>query len=443
MKSLLARVWQQLQLVYRLTFQPDLDSAIYLNRTRLNIAALSMLVLDAVYVLLWLWVFNKTTGSIYVLALAASASALAFVNLQWRFIPKVSQLAVVIFSLWLNMPVLAFYIYCIAASPVQALANTIILLMLYMHIQDWRSSLLGVVLAAAVSPVLYFFGMGTWPAWPPLLQIFILCSAIVGAVVVSASSANITKMRKYYAQKVLKVTQEQLRPALQLQTELLGNMRYEARNILQDERQRLALDELAQNLQAEITQLQDCVMRLVQAGPGNLGHVQAIGMLHTSEILRMVRHDLMANYHFQAQDLDAMLRPQLHDDVVIEANGAEISQALAAMLAPMLQAAGQVQQQATFTLDCWQHAHTGKLRIHLQTPENANSAPSSHHASSNLAPRPNHLPPFTAYIFRLFHVSWQVHASFAGGIPSDITLSSPLPSHAGAASLPHTPSSSA
>lgn len=430
MNSLLTAIGQQLRLVYRLTFHPNLDSTIYLNRTRLNIAALSMLVLDAIYALLWIWVFKETTGSAYVLVLAACSSALALMNLQWRFIPKISQLAVVIFCLWLNMPVLAFYIYFIVAAPVQALANTIILLMLYMHIQDWRSSLVGVILAAAISPLLYFLSMGTWPAWPPLLQIFILCSAIAGAVVVAASSANITKMRQHYAQKVLQVTQEQLRPTLQLQTELLGNMRYEARNILQDERQRLALDQLAQSLQAQMTQLQNDVTSLVQAGANNLGDLQTVGMLHTSDILQMVRHDLMANYHFQAQHLNAALQPHLQDDVVIEANGAEISQALAAMLAPMLQTAEQVQQQPVFILHCWRHAHIGKLRIHLHRPASRGSA---------LPLPPNDLPPFTTYIFRLFHVSWQIHASFTNGVPSDITLSCPLPSHAGTAPPPHTP----
>jgi hypothetical protein len=39
------------------------------------------------------------------------------------------------------------------------------------------------------------------------------------------------------------------------------------------------------------------------------------------------------------------------------------------------------------------------------------------------------LPPFSSYIFRLFHISWQVHARFDNGSPADITLSYPLPSH--------------
>lgn len=420
MKSIFARIGQQLQRVYRLTFHPDLDSALYLNRTRLNIAAFSMLVLDAIYALLWLTIFKEVQASPYVLIMAASASALAFLNLQWRFIPQISQLATVVLCLWLNMPVLAFYIYTIAPLPEQALANTIILLMLYMHIQDWRSSLAGVLLAALLSPFFYFLGLGTWPAWPPILQIFILCSAIAGAVVVSASSANITKMRKNYATKVLKVTQEQLRPALQLQTELLGNMRYEARNIVQNERERLALDQLAQNIETEILDLQREVAHLLQAGTTHLSELQAIGILYTSDIMHMVRHDLIANYHFQAQELDAMLKPHLQDDVVIEANGAEISQALAAMLAPMLQSLAQTQQSTHFILHCWRQAHIGKLRIHLEKPE---------HIDRSLAPQQNPLPPFTSYIFRLFHISWQLHASFNNGVPCDITLSCPLPSH--------------
>lgn len=432
MKRLFTLAWQQLQLVYRLTFQPNLDSAIYLNRTRLNIATLTMLALDAVYAMLWLWVFDDTRGSAHVLVLASSFSALAFINLQWRFIPKISQLAVVILCLWLNMPVLAFYIYFLVSPPVQALANTIILLMLYMHIQDWRSSLIGVLLAAAMTPLLYFFSMGIWPAWPPLLQIFILASAIGGAVVVAATSANITKMRKRYAQKVLQVTQTQLRPAVQLQTELLGNMRYEARNILQNERQRLELDQLAQELQTHIVQLQRELARLIKTGSGNSSDLQAMGLLRTSDILAMVRHDLMTSYHFAADYLDAVLVSNLQDDVVIEANGAEISQALAALLASMLQAAQQTQNEnpSFFTLSCWQQAHQGKLRIRWQLPENAAPAPE---ASTGAGARTDSdLPLFTTYIFRLFHVSWQIHSRFDSGQPADLTLTCPLPSHAGA-----------
>jgi hypothetical protein len=460
MKRLLQLLWRQVQLVYRLTFQPDLDSAIYLNRTRLNIAALTMLGLDAIYTALWIWVFDDTAGSAQLLALAAGTSLVAFLNLQWRFIPKISQLAVVIFCLWLNMPVLALYIYVIVDPPVKALANTIVLLMLYMHLQDWRSSLLGVILAAAVVPFCHFLSMGSWPAWPPLLQIFILCSAMGGAVIVAASSANITKMRKRYAQKVLRVTQEQLRPALQLQTELLGNMRYEARNILQDERQRLAVDRLAQNLEAQIVQLQGDVARLVRGGGQPLGDWQAIGMLRSSDIVLMTRQDLMASYHFLAEDLDAALLPHVQDDVIIEANGAEISQALSALLAAMLKAAGLGEKASAtpststslppvFILHCWQHAHMGKLRISLQAPEQpahpdrpsvdatadategVRSAQASEQAHPSVSPH-HSLPPFTAYIFRLFHVRWQIHAHFANGAPSDITLSCPLPSHSGA-----------
>ena len=63
MKRLPQLLWRQMQLVYRLTFQPDLDSAIYLNRTRLNIAALTMMGLDAIYTALWIWVFDDTAGS--------------------------------------------------------------------------------------------------------------------------------------------------------------------------------------------------------------------------------------------------------------------------------------------------------------------------------------------------------------------------------------------
>ena len=99
MKSIFPRIGQQLQRVYRLTFHPDLDSALYLNRTRLNIAAFSMLVLDAIYALLWLTFFKEVQASPYVLIMAASASALAFLNLQWRFIPKISQLATVVLCL--------------------------------------------------------------------------------------------------------------------------------------------------------------------------------------------------------------------------------------------------------------------------------------------------------------------------------------------------------
>jgi len=415
------RLSSQLQTIYRLTFHPDLDSTVYLNRTRLNIAAITMLVLDAVYALLWLWVFDDTAASVHVLLLAASVSALAFLNLQWRFIPKISQLAVVIFCLWLNMPVLAFYIYFIVATPVQALANTIVLLMLYMHIQDWRSSLIGVVLAAAASPLLHWLGVGHWPAMPPLLQIFILASAIGGAVVVAATSANITKMRKRYAEKVLKTTQAQLRPALQLQTELLGNMRYEARNILQNDGQRLALDQLAQDLQAQITQLQVDVARLVRAGSEQLDGLQSVSMLRTSDILRMAKEDLIASYHFTATQLQAALLEQLQEDVVIEANGAEVSQALATMLAPMLQAALQSQPPGVFHLRCWREGHIGQLRIQLKNPV----------AEPPPACPPRELPPFTAYVFRLFHISWQIHARFSNGQPADITLSCPLPSHEG------------
>jgi hypothetical protein len=428
------RLSSQLQTIYRLTFHPDLDSTVYLNRTRLNIAAITMLILDAVYALLWLWVFDDTAANWHVLLLAAGVSALAFLNLQWRFIPKISQLAVVIFCLWLNMPVLAFYIYFIVATPVQALANTIVLLMLYMHIQDWRSSLIGVLLAAVASPLLYWLGVGHWPAMPPLLQIFILASAIGGAVVVAATSANITKMRKRYAEKVLKTTQAQLRPALQLQTELLGNMRYESRNILQNDGQRLALDKLAQDLQTQIAQLQVDVAKLVQAGSGQLGELgdwQSVGMLRTSDILRMAWQDLMANYHFTAPQLKAALLPQLQDDVVIEANGAEISQALAALLAAMLQAALQNQAPGVFHLRCWRQGHIGKLHIQLQNPE-AEPPPTY---------PPQELPPFTAYVFRLFHISWQIHARFSNGQPADITLSCPLPSHEGTGSKADAPTS--
>ena len=421
LSTAMAALGGQLHKIYRLTFQPDLDSAIYLNRTRLNIAAITMLILDAVYALLWLWVFDDTAASVHVLLLAAGVSALALLNLQWRFIPKLSQLAVVIFCLWVNMPVLAFYIYFIVATPVQALANTIVLLMLYMHIQDWRSSLIGVLLAAAASPLLYWLGVGHWPAMPPLLQIFILASAIGGAVVVAATSANITKMRKRYAEKVLKTTQAQLRPALQLQTELLGNMRYEARNILQNDGQRLALDKLAQDLQTQIMQLQLDVARLVQAGAGQLGDLQSVGMLRTSDILRMTQQDLISSYHLTAPQLKATLLAQLQDDVVIEANGAEISQALAALLAPMLQAAAQNQPPGVFHLNCWRQGHIGKLRIQLQNEDAQSSASSPAHE----------LPPFTTYIFRLFHISWQIHARFSNGQPADITLSCPLPSHEG------------
>lgn len=434
MKSIFPRIGQQLQRVYRLTFHPDLDSALYLNRTRLNIAAFSMLVLDAIYALLWLTIFKEVQASPYVLIMAASASALAFLNLQWRFIPKISQLATVVLCLWLNMPVLAFYIYFIVATPVQALANTIVLLILYMHVQDWRSSLIGVLLAAAASPVLYWLGVGHWPAMPPLLQIFILASAIGGAVVVAATSANITKMRKRYAEKVLQNTQRQLRPALQLQTELLGNMRYEARNILQNDGQRLALDKLAEDLQAQIVQLQVDVAKLVQAGSGQLGELgdwQSVGMLRTSDILRMAWQDLMANYHFTAPQLKAALLPQLQDDVVIEANGAEISQALAALLAAMLHAAAQNQTPGVFHLRCWRQGHIGKLHIQLQNPE-AEPPPTC---------PPQELPPFTAYVFRLFHISWQIHTRFSNGQPADITLSCPLPSHEGTGSKADAPTS--
>jgi len=293
--------------------------------------------------------------------------------------------------------------------------------MLYMHIQDWRSSLIGVVLAAAASPLLHWLGVGHWPAMPPLLQIFILASAIGGAVVVAATSANITKMRKRYAEKVLKTTQAQLRPALQLQTELLGNMRYEARNILQNDGQRLALDQLAQDLQAQITQLQVDVARLVRAGSEQLDGLQSVSMLRTSDILRMAKEDLIASYHFTATQLQAALLEQLQEDVVIEANGAEVSQALATMLAPMLQAALQSQPPGVFHLRCWREGHIGQLRIQLKNPV----------AEPPPACPPRELPPFTAYVFRLFHISWQIHARFSNGQPADITLSCPLPSHEG------------
>ena len=87
----------------------------------------------------------------------------------------------------------------------------------------------------------------------------------------------------------------------------------------------------------------------------------------------------------------------------------------------------------------------GKLRISLQAPEqpahldhpntDATEGARSTQASEQAHPSasPHHsLPPFTAYIFRLFHVRWQIHAHFANGAPSDITLSCPLPSHSGA-----------
>jgi hypothetical protein len=436
MKRIPPFIWQQLQLAYRLTFKPNLDSAIYLNRTRLNIATLTMLALDAIYAMLWLWVFNEAASPVGFLLVAAGCAGLAFLNLQWRFIPKISPLAVVVFCLWLNMPVLALYIYFIDASPVQALANAIVLLMLYMHIQDWRSSLLGVILAAVLTPTLYWWTTGAWPAWPPILQIILFCSALAGAVVVAASSANITKMRQRYAQKVLQVTQMQLRPALQLQTELVGNMRYEARNILQDERQRLELDQLAQDLQTHITQLQRDVAQLVQAGVHQLGDLETIGLLRSSDILAMVRHDLMVNHHFAADYLDAALVPNLQDDVVIEANGAEISQALGALIASMLHAAAQSPEQQpgqqdavsppVFIIHCWKQAQRGKLRIGLPSLMQAKKTKKwgaiARHNTGDL-------PPFSSYIFRLFHISWQVHARFDNGSPADITLSYPLPSH--------------
>ena len=112
MKSIFARIGQQLQRVYRLTFHPDLDSALYLNRTRLNIAAFSMLVLDAIYALLWLTIFKEVQASPYVLIMAASASALAFLNLQWRFgdfLPPLHYLHLILSALLIPVQQKQFY----------------------------------------------------------------------------------------------------------------------------------------------------------------------------------------------------------------------------------------------------------------------------------------------------------------------------------------------
>ena len=418
----LASLWPRLLRIYHLTFHPDLESALYLNRSRLNLACLTALGLDLLYALLWLWLFPHLQQSPAFLGLSTLCSALALLNLHYRFIPWVSQLAVVLITLWLNIPVLAFLIYLSIDPHVHALANTIILLLLYMHLQDWRSSLIGIFLASLLAPLVYFWGMGHWPVAPPFLQIFMLCTILGGVIVVALSSADLSAVRKQHAHKVLQVTQEQLRPALLLQSELVGNLRYEARNLLEDERQRLQLDQLAADIKVQVEHLGEEIARLVRSGGAGLGNWQTLGLLSTSHILHMVRSDLMAHYHFDALFLDHSLRPELQADVVIEANAAEISQALAALLELMLKASLALRDPSLhFRLRCWSQNHIGKLRIQARARHSSWRAPAPDSSVT--------LPAFTTYIFQLFHISAQVHAIFPDGSPADIELHCPLPSH--------------
>jgi hypothetical protein len=424
MKRIIPYAWRQLKLIFQLAFHPDLDSSVYLNRTRLNIAIGVILLLDLVYVLMWSLIFKDSQSlghthehNLNLLATAASIAALAGLNLQWRFIPKISPLALCIFCLWLNLPLLAFYNYLVVKPHLQALATTIIILMMYMHIQDWRVSLTGVFLAAIAAPLVYWFKFDAWPVLPSLLQGFILASAIGGAVVVSATTANITKMRKRYTEKVLKISAEQMRTALELQTELIGNLRYEARNIIKNEAQRLALDCLALDMDAQMEHLRREIKRLNQTGEKNLQDWEKQGLLRTSDILAMARYDLANSYHFAENFLEAALKTELQDDVILEGNGVETSQAIASLIAPILHAC-QIQghEHPMLNLRCWSERNLGKLHIFAINKEGL-SQPTSASAVE--------LAPFTAYVFHQMHVTWQVQTIFADGTPADMTLTAP------------------
>lgn len=102
MRRILPAILRQLQLVLQLAFRPDFDSSIYLDRTRLNIATASLLLLDAFYALMLLYVVKGSAHSAHLLLIVTICTAMACLNLQWRFVPVISPLAVVIFCLWLN-----------------------------------------------------------------------------------------------------------------------------------------------------------------------------------------------------------------------------------------------------------------------------------------------------------------------------------------------------
>jgi hypothetical protein len=249
-----------------------------------------------------------------------------------------------------------------------------------------------------------------------------LSTVLGGAIVVAISSASVTKIRKQYAQKVLKVTQEQMRPALVLQSELIGNMRFEAKNILQDEHQRFALDSIATEMKSQVDQLGADIARLVKTSSTGENSWQAIGIMRISDILVMTRNDLLSHYHFSETVLDEALTQDLLQDIAIEANGAEISQAMASLIAPMLMARAQLpeDQRPHIALTAARHGHTGKIHLTTQPafspqlPERVRDTP---------------IPPFAAYVFRLFHITWQIQSVFADGSPASMALTCPLPSH--------------
>jgi hypothetical protein len=199
-------------------------------------------------------------------------------------------------------------------------------------------------------------------------------------------------------------------------------MRFEAKNILQDEHQRLALDNIAAQIKSQVDQLGTDIARLVKTSNTGTDSWQAIGIMRISDILVMTRNDLVAHYHFSETLLDEALTQDLLQDIAIEANGAEISQALASLISLMLIARAQLpeDQRPQIALTASRHGYTGK--IHLKT-----QPAFSPHPHERV--RDTSIPPFAVHVFRLFHITWQIQSIFADGSPAAIELTCPLPSH--------------
>lgn len=436
--SWLSAPWRGMHQLYLWSFQPDPNSIFYLNRNGLNIVTLAMFFFDLLFGAFWAYLHPEAGIPPWLNFLFAFYAALAFINLHLRFIPWFSQLAIVVGCLWLNLPFFAFYIYLSAPHHADTLANAAVLLILYPHLKDWRSATVDIIETAIAAPMLIYFIHGSVPH-PPLLQVLMLVMIISGSLTVAIFTASREKMRSRYARKVLTVTERQLEPMLQLQNDLIGNLRYEAKNIMQDDEQRMRVVALAEHMQEQVSHLQENLAVLSQTGSdsADLGSTKTWQM---SDLLNLALHDLPQLYALEPQALQARIQLDVQSDFLIDAN-AELAHALAALFHAMLNTTeaddtGAAEATAAEATDT---APTHTLRIHCQRKwghkgllrlETSGLGSSTTLSAEKMQAA---LPLFAVYVFKRYEVRAKVLQVREDLTPTQIELWCFQPTHAGAA----------